>query len=90
MLKNLFEVATGRWGLLAIGLVAFPGGRKFLRSAGKETLRAGVMLGDRLKEWTSEIKEEANDIVAEVRAEQKEAGQNIDIPKAAKTSHRSA
>ncbi len=69
MFEDLLKAVTGRWGLLAIAVVAFPGGRKFLRSATKEAIRAGVVAGDKIKELASEIKEEASDVVAEVRAE---------------------
>ena len=69
MLEDLFGAITGRWGILAVALVAFPGGRKFLRSAAKEIIRSGVVVADKMKGLASEIKEEASDVVAEVRAE---------------------
>jgi hypothetical protein len=69
MFEDLLETVMGPWGLLAAALIVFPGGRKFLRSATKEAIRAGVVVGDKVKELASEIKEEASDVVAEVRAE---------------------
>jgi hypothetical protein len=69
MFEDLFGAVTGRWGILAIALVAFPGGRKFIRSATKEIIRTGVIVTDKVKDLASEIKEEASDVIAEVRAE---------------------
>jgi hypothetical protein len=69
MIDKVLEAATGRWGLLAVALVALPGGRKFLRTAAKEVIRAGITVVDRAQELAAEIKEEASDVVAEVRSE---------------------
>jgi len=72
MFEDLFEAATGRWGLVALVLLVMPGGRKFLRTAAKETIRAGLTVSDRVKELVAEVREEASDVVAEVQAERKE------------------
>lgn len=72
MFEELLEVATGRWGLLALAVVLLPGGRKFIRTAAKEVIRAGIVVTDKAKDMVAEIKEEASDVVAEVRAERGE------------------
>ena len=86
MFKDLLEGVTGKWGLLALVVLAMPSGRRFIRSAAKEAIRAGVTVGERVKEMAEEIKEEANDVVAEVRAER--AGNAIDHkPGKSKAAH---
>jgi len=72
MLEELMEAATGRWGLVAIVLLALPGGRKFVRAATKEAIRAGMLVTDRVKDLAAEIREEASDVVAEIQAERKD------------------
>ncbi len=71
MLEELFGVVTGRWGLLAVVLFVMPGGRKFLRTAAKGVIRAGLVVSERVKEIVSEVREEATDVVAEVQSERK-------------------
>ena len=72
MWEDLMKAATGRWGLAAVVLLAMPGGRKFLRSAAKEAIRAGMVVSDRVKDLAAEIREEASDVVAEIQAERKD------------------
>lgn len=72
MFEDLMEAATGRWGLIAVVLLALPGGRKFLRAATKEVIRAGIVVADRVKDLSAEIREEASDVVAEIQAERKD------------------
>ena len=72
MFEDLMEAATGKWGLVAIVLLALPGGRKFLRAATKEAIRAGMVVTDRVKDLAAEIREEASDVVAEIQAERKD------------------
>lgn len=59
------------WVLAAALLLGTNGGRKLLKTAGKEAIRAGLVVSDKVKEIVSEIKEEADDLVAEVQAERK-------------------
>ncbi len=72
MWEEVMERATGRWGLIAVVLLAMPGGRKFLRTAAKEVIRAGMVVSDRVKDMAAEIREEASDVVAEIQAERKD------------------
>lgn len=72
MFEDILEVATGRWGIAAVVLLAMPGGRKFLRTAAKEVIRAGMLVSDRVKDLAGEIREEASDVVAEIQAERKD------------------
>ena len=72
MFEDLLETVSGKWGLLALVLVVMPGGRKLLRTAAKETIRAGIIVTDRVKDLAAEIREEANDVVAEIQAERKD------------------
>jgi hypothetical protein len=69
MLDKVWEAATGKWGIIAVAILALPGGRNALRSAGKEVIRAGLVVNDKVKEIVAEVREEASDVVAEVKAE---------------------
>ncbi|HEY9715749.1 MAG TPA: hypothetical protein V6C72_19910 [Chroococcales cyanobacterium] len=73
MLEELWEVASGRWGLAALAVLALPAGRKLIRTAAKEAVKVGLTVGEGVKEIVAEIKEEASDVVAEVKAERKGA-----------------
>lgn len=84
MIEEVMEAATGKWGLLALALVAFPGGRKFLRTAAKEVIRAGITVSERAQELAAEIKEEASDVVAEVKHERAQKNNSHDSQKHAK------
>jgi hypothetical protein len=75
MLDKLLDVITGRWGIAALVLLAIPDGRKALKSAAKEAVRAGLIVSEGLKDMVAEVKEEASDMVAEVKAERKQQGQ---------------
>lgn len=72
MFEDLLEAAFGPWGLAAVALVAFPGGRKLLRPVAKEAIRAGLIVSDKMKVLVAEVKEETQDILAEVNSERKE------------------
>jgi hypothetical protein len=72
MFKDLWEAATGRWGLAAIILLAMPGSRKMVRTVAKEAVRAGLTVSESMKDLVAEIKEEADDVVAEIKAERKQ------------------
>ncbi len=65
------------WTLAALLLFGTNGGRKLLKTAGKEAIRAGLVVTDKVKEIVAEVKEEADDLVAEVQAERKSAGKHI-------------
>ncbi len=69
MIKDIAEIVASKWGIAAIVLLAMPGGRKLLRSAAKEAIRAGITISEGVKDLAAEIKEEASDVVAEVKAE---------------------
>ncbi len=76
MIEEIFEGATGRWGLAAVVLFAIPGSRKMLKTVAKEAVRAGLTISEGVKDLVAEIKEEASDVVAEVKAERKQQGQD--------------
>lgn len=73
MFKDIWEVATGKWGLAALVLLTLPGGRKMLKTVAKEAVRAGLTISEGVKDLAAEIKEEASDVVAEVKAERKQS-----------------
>ena len=72
MIDKIWEAATGKWGLIAVVVLALPGGRHMLRGAGKEVIRAGLVVNDKVKEIVAEVREEASDVVAEVKAEREQ------------------
>lgn len=80
-MEDILKALGGKWGLLAVAAVALPGGRKLLRSAAKEVIRAGLVVTENVKELAGEIKEEANDVVAEVKAERASKGKNGQLTK---------
>ncbi len=59
------------WAIAAVLLFGTEGGRKLLKTAGKEVVKAGLIVNDKVKEIVAEVKEEADDLVAEVQAERK-------------------
>lgn len=70
---ELFEAVLGGagWGLgigAALGVVSVAG--KGLRPVAKEVIKLGMTAGSRVQEWTAEMREQMDDIVAEARAEQ--------------------
>jgi hypothetical protein len=65
------------WMIAAVLLFGTNGGRKLLKSASKEVIRTGLVVSDKVKEMVAEVKEEADDLVAEVQAERKSAGKQI-------------
>jgi hypothetical protein len=66
---DLKAVIKSPWTLAAILLLGTSGGRKLVKTASKEVIRAGLVASDKIKELVAEVKEEADDLVAEVQAE---------------------
>jgi hypothetical protein len=70
---ELFEALLGGagWGVglgVVLGAASLAG--KGLRPVAKEAIKLGMTAGTRLQEWTAEMREQVDDIVAEARAEQ--------------------
>ncbi len=62
----------GPWGIAAIALIGATttdGGRKFLRAAAKNLIKAGLIVKDKSSTVIGELKEQVADVVAEVKAE---------------------
>jgi hypothetical protein len=62
----------GPWGIAAIALIGATttdGGRKLLRSAAKNVIKAGIIAKEKGSEVFGEVKEQLADVVAEVKAE---------------------
>jgi hypothetical protein len=74
MFETIWKGLTGRWGMLALIIAATPTGRKLAKTAVKELVRAGVNAGEKVKEITSELREEGSDIIAELREEKAKDG----------------
>jgi gas vesicle protein len=77
MLEELVETAVGPWGIAAVLLFATQRGRKLARTAFKETVKFGMIAGERVKEAYAEIQEEAADAIAEAQAEHKDNSKHI-------------
>jgi len=71
------EALKSPWTLAAVLLLGTNGGRKLLKTASKEVIRTGLVVSDKVKELVAEVKEEADDLVAEVQAERKAQGKSI-------------
>ncbi len=71
MSGKIWEAVTGPWGLAAVLLLAIPDGRKALKSVTKNAIRAGFVISEGAKDLIAEVKEEANEMVVEVKAERK-------------------
>lgn len=69
MFEELVEAVVGPWGIAAVLLLGTDRGRKVVRGAFKETIKFGMVAGERLKETYAEIQEEASDAIAEAQAE---------------------
>ncbi|MCA9801009.1 MAG: hypothetical protein KC777_03430 [Cyanobacteria bacterium HKST-UBA02] len=78
MLEDLFEVATGRWGIAAAVLLLLPGGRKLIRRAVKESIKLGYSVSDFCGEIVSEARETTPALACE------KEGDGRDAPKARK------
>jgi hypothetical protein len=70
---ELFEALLGGagWGVglgVVLGAASIAG--KGLRPLAKEAVKLGMTAGSRVQEWTAEMREQVDDIVAEARAEQ--------------------
>jgi hypothetical protein len=70
---ELFEAVLGGagWGIgigVVLGAVSLAG--KGLRPVAKEAIKLGMTAGTRVQEWTAEMREQMDDIVAEARADQ--------------------
>lgn len=74
MFESIWKGLSGRWGMLALVLALTPTGRKITKTAVKEIVRAGVTAGEKIKELTDEIREESNDIIAEIKEERSAEG----------------
>jgi len=77
-------VPGGEFTFIAAALLAVPGVRRQLRPVAKSALRVGLAVTDQAKDWTAEAREQANDIVAEIKeereAEREQADANGAIP----------
>ena len=70
---ELFDALLGGagWGVglgVVLGAASIAG--KGLRPLAKEAVKLGMTAGSRVQEWTAEMREQVDDIVAEARAEQ--------------------
>jgi hypothetical protein len=77
MLEEFWEILLSRWGVLGLGaaLVISRQGRKFVRTAAKGALKAGICVSDACRELVAEVKEQGSDLVAEVQSERREAAE---------------
>ena len=69
---DLVETLLGGagWGLgigAAVGALSIVGGG--LRPVAKQAIKLGMAAGDRLQEWTAEMREQMDDLVAEASSE---------------------
>ena len=62
MFEAIWKGLSGRWGILALLVVASPTGRKFAKTAAKEIVRATIIAGEKVKELTAEIREEGGEL----------------------------
>lgn len=74
---DLKDAIRSPWALAAVLLFGTAGGRKLVKSASKEVIKAGLVVSDKVKEIVAEVREEADDLVAEVQAERKAQGKQI-------------
>jgi hypothetical protein len=66
----------GPWGIAAIALIGATttdGGRKLLRSATKNVIKAGLIVKEKSSSVLGELKEQFDDVIAEVKAETAES-----------------
>lgn len=83
LLEDVFELPGSRLVFIAVALLSVPGVRRQLRPAARAAVRAGYFAGERIKEWAGEAREQAEDIVAEARADvDSERSPNGDEPRA--------
>src|SRR5450830_1116806 len=84
-------VPGGEFTFIAAVLLAVPGVRRQLRPVAKSALRVGMAVTDQVKGWTAETREQANDIVAEIKeereAEREQADANGAMPSATARKH---
>jgi hypothetical protein len=79
----------GPWGIAAIALIgatATDGGRKLLRSAAKNVIRAGFYVKEKSSGLVGEVKEQLADVVAEIKTEVAEAKEESENGKKTKSS----
>lgn len=74
---DLKDALKSPWTILALLLFGTNTGRKMLKTASKEVIRTGLVVSDKVKEIVAEVKEEADDLVAEVQAERKAQGKQL-------------
>ena len=79
MFEELLETVAGPWGIAAILLVGTQRGRKILRTAFKETVKVGMVAGEKFKEAYAEIQEEAADAIAEAHAEREGNSKTVKV-----------
>lgn len=70
---ELFEALLGGagWGVglgVVLGVASLAG--KGVRPVAKEAIKLGMTAGARVQEWTAEMREQVDDLVAEARADQ--------------------
>lgn len=95
MWEEILELAASKWGFLGLGAVLLisGGGRKVVRGAAKAAIKAGLDISDSTREFVAELKEQSNDLIAEVkaeRAEQMEERLNESKPAAKASSEKKA
>ena len=71
-------VPGGEFTFIAAALLAVPGVRRQLRPVAKSALRVGLAVTDQVKDWTAEAREQANDIVAEIKEEREAEREQAD------------
>jgi hypothetical protein len=71
---DLPEIPGGNVTLAAVGLLAVPGVRKQLRPIAKGAIHVGFVVADQLRQFVGEAREQAEDLVAEVRTERQANG----------------
>ena len=69
MFEEILEMLTGRWGIAALLLFGFPGGRKLTRRLAKGVVRAGITATEQVKGLVAEVREDVGDMMAEVKSE---------------------
>lgn len=70
----------GPWGIAAIALIGATtteGGRKLLRTAAKGVIKAGLVVKEKSQTVIGEIKEQFDDVIAEVKAETQAAASEL-------------
>ena len=69
MFEELVETAVGPVGIAAVLLLGTRKGRELMRTAFKESVKFGVVAGERMRDAYAELQEEAADAIAEAHSE---------------------